>query len=98
MASARAADATGSQQLRRIAPGTCPANSCFMRDHTISTDELALVTGGQFQPKMFREAWYPERLVRNYLDYRRVAPRAGVGAALRWAFEDPVLPYFVRRR
>jgi hypothetical protein len=45
----------------------------------------------------FRQAWWPERFVRNYLNYRRTLPKAGTWAAVRWALQDPVLPYLVKK-
>jgi len=45
----------------------------------------------------WRHASWPERFVRNYLDYRRTLPRAGRSAAVRWALEDPVQPYLVKK-
>ena len=43
----------------------------------------------------WRQASWPERFIRNYREYRRILPRAGVWAALRWAWQDPVLPFLI---
>jgi len=50
------------------------------------------------QAPRLREARCLERFVRNYLEYRRTLPHAGIRAALRRAWQDPVLPYLVRKR
>ena len=46
---------------------------------------------------MLHDAAWPIRLIGNYLYYRRMLPRAGRWAAVRWAWNEPRLPYTLRK-